>query len=151
MNKVTGVSATDAPGTVITSSTFQTLCGAATSGTSVAYNVYDPNSRHDAYSWGGTTYSSVAAFAAVSGQGSHDTVADPEIAWGGGYPSDGSPEINSADANAPGELATDIQGIAPVADPSVPLTGTGVGYYTRGAYEYTQFGGTSLHLSSEGL
>ena len=51
-------------------------------------------------------------------------------------PPAGSPLIDSADANAPGVTAQDLQGNPRFADdPSVPNTGTGAGTLDRGAQE----------------
>ncbi|MFC1439351.1 right-handed parallel beta-helix repeat-containing protein [Streptacidiphilus sp. N1-10] len=120
-----------------------TVASGSTSGTKVAYNVIDPKSGGSAYSWAGTRYSTVAAFTSASGQGSHDLVADPLIAGDNGYPDRKSPVIDSADANAPGETATDFDGV--YAQPrldvrTVANTGTGVGYYDRGADEFSGVG-----------
>ncbi|MEY9963085.1 hypothetical protein ABIA33_001111 [Streptacidiphilus sp. MAP12-16] len=117
-----------------------TVAAGSTSGTSVAYNVIDPKSGGPAYSWAGTSYSTVAAFAKASGQGSHDIVADPLIAGNGGSPDRKSPVVDSADANAPGETATDVAGQPRVDIRTVPNTGTGVGYYDRGANEFANVG-----------
>ncbi|MFC1417875.1 right-handed parallel beta-helix repeat-containing protein [Streptacidiphilus cavernicola] len=118
-----------------------TVAAGSTSGTKVAYNDIDPKSGGPAYSWAGTSYSTVAAFAAASHQGSHDLLADPLIAGDNGYPlSRTSPVVDSADANAPGETATDVIGDPRVNVRTVPNTGTGSGFYDRGAQEFTGVG-----------
>ena len=81
------------------------------------------------YSWAGTGYATAAALTAATGQGAHDLNVLP------GLLSPLSAAIDSADANAPGELSTDYYGNPRVDDPSVANTGTGVGYYDRGAVE----------------
>ncbi len=122
-----------------------TVAAGSTSGTEVAYNVIDPKSGGSAYSWAGANYATVAAFAAASGQGSHDIVADPHVCTGESQT--GSPLIDSADANAPGETATDVYGTPRLDDRMVANTGTGVGYYDRGAYEDDQFGSTYVPVT----
>jgi Right handed beta helix region len=98
----------------------------ATAGTISDYNLIDPNSEGPLYDWSGTTYSSLSAFTSATAQGSHDIAGDSYS---------NSTGVDSADANAPGELATDILGNARVDDPQVANTGTGAGYYDRGAFE----------------
>jgi hypothetical protein len=112
----------------------------ATAGTIADYNLIDPNSKGPLYDWSGTTYSSLSAFTSATAQGSHDLAADPDLVTftdeNGTDLSSSSPAIDSADANAPGELGTDILGDARVDDPQVANTGTGVGYDDRGAFEF---------------
>jgi len=115
----------------------------------VGYNLIDPSAGGVLYDWGGSSYTSLAAFQAASGQGAHDIAANPglgtvqrcclnlvpgrDVFW---YPlTAGSPAIDSADASAPGEQPTDQFGNPRTDDPSVPNTGTGSGYYDRGAVE----------------
>jgi hypothetical protein len=107
------------------------------------YNLIDPLSGGPLYVWGGTSYTSLASFTAATGQGANDIAASPGLGSPLGYQganfwfplSASSPAINSADANAPGELPTDQLGNPRADDPSVPNTGTGPGYYDRGAVE----------------
>jgi hypothetical protein len=107
----------------------------AVSAGSTANTISDYNiiSGYDAsdhlYNWNGTAYTGLSAFAAATGQGTHDL--DPGPIWPQEVPGD----IDSADANAPGELSTDVYGNARVDDAAVPNTGTGPGYYDRGAVE----------------
>ncbi|AUG81472.1 hypothetical protein CFP65_6840 [Kitasatospora sp. MMS16-BH015] len=114
-----------------------TVSAASTAGTKVDYNLVDPVRGLPGYSWGGQTYATSAAFAkAVAGQGTHDLTADP------GYGAEldlreGSPAIDSADANAPGATDTDVYGYHRIDDPNDADSGTGVGYLDRGAYEFT--------------
>ncbi|MFC1403102.1 MULTISPECIES: right-handed parallel beta-helix repeat-containing protein [Streptacidiphilus] len=104
----------------------------STTGTKVAYNFLGTKSGGPAYQWGAKTYTSAAAFAAASGQGSHDVLGDTGAV---GDSSQNTVAVDSADAGAPGELSTDILGNPRVDVRSVPNTGTGVGYYDRGAEE----------------
>jgi Right handed beta helix region len=112
----------------------------AASGTVADYNLIDPASGGPLYDWAGTTYSSLSVFNSATAQGSHDIAADPDLS--GQFNQNGldilgdSPAVDSADANAPGELSTDILGNPRADDPQVANTGTGVGYYDRGAFEF---------------
>ena len=116
-------------------------------GSVVDYNLIDPTAGESLYDWGGISYTSLAAFQTASGQGVHDIVANPDIEnktyelssrlpspnafW---YPLEaGSPAIDSANSNAPGELPTDQFGDPRTDD--LAVSNTGVGYYDRGAME----------------
>ena len=105
--------------------------------TSVGYNLFYPSTGGDLYRWAGTAYTDVPAFQAATGQGGMDLVGG-KVSPGGVAPppSEGYATIDSADADAPGELPTDINGRAHVNDPLVPDTGTGAGYVDRGANEF---------------
>jgi hypothetical protein len=119
------------------------VSAASTSQTVADYNLIDPVSGGPLYVWGGTSYTSLAAFTAATSQGANDIAASPglgdmAVAYGSVNwfpPTTTSPAINSANANAPGELATDQLNNPRADDPSVPSTGTGPGYYDRGAVE----------------
>ncbi|GAB4103880.1 hypothetical protein GCM10028790_28990 [Micromonospora taraxaci] len=110
-------------------------------GSSTDYNLFDPTSGGVPYSWAGTDHPTLASFVAATGQGTHDLSADPKIAWVSGMDrgyletGDGSPARDSADANAPGGLDTDMLGGSFADDPAVVNTGTGSGYRDRGAVE----------------
>lgn len=112
---------------------------AALSGTSADYNLIDPNSGGALYSWNGTAYTTLPAFTNATSQGSHDIAANPDLTsvsnMNGYYLRVDSPAVDSADANAPGEMSTDVVGNARQDDPQATNTGTGAGYYDRGAYE----------------
>ncbi|GAA0661188.1 hypothetical protein GCM10010193_10290 [Kitasatospora atroaurantiaca] len=118
-----------------------TVASGSTSGTVTDYNLFNPVSAGAFYSWAGTDYATPGAFAAATGQGTHDIAADPKLTGNGtGYtqwyaPADTSPAIDSANANAPGELSTDFHGNPRMDDPNVTNTGTGAGYHDRGAVE----------------
>ncbi|MGW2572139.1 right-handed parallel beta-helix repeat-containing protein [Streptomyces sp. NPDC001537] len=111
----------------------------ATSGTSVDDNVVDPTSGGSLYSWAGTGYPDSSSFAAATGQGGADISASPQLTvqsagarqWFA--PAGSSPVIDSADAGAPGETATDFLGNPREDDPSVSNAASG--YYDRGAVE----------------
>lgn len=125
-----------------------TVAAGAASGTTADYNVVHVVSGAAPYSWAGTAYPSQSTFKASTGQGAHDSTADPQLTslpatFQGqfstssfGYPSEHSPEIDSADQSAAGELATDVQGMPRVDDPLVTDSGAGSGHYDRGAFEF---------------
>ncbi|MFE2219367.1 PKD domain-containing protein, partial [Streptomyces canus] len=98
------------------------------------YNAFAPDNGRTEYSWGGTSYTTVAAFTAATGQGAHDL---DDVGYA--YPDatdENSPVIDSADADAPGEPATDVNGAPRVDDPLAADTGTGAHTtYDRGAFE----------------
>jgi PKD domain len=110
---------------------------ASASGTVLDYNiVYDNGTVHkNLYAWAGTDYASASALAAAVGQGTHDLGTNPDLSLGNGELLEGSPAIDSADANAPGQCPTDICRNVRDDDPADPNTGTGPGYYDRGAFE----------------
>ncbi|MBR7832224.1 right-handed parallel beta-helix repeat-containing protein [Actinospica durhamensis] len=83
--------------------------------------------------WAGVDYDSSAAFQAATGQGAQEVVRVGASMPGAG-PSD---YVDDADALAPGETSTDFLGNSREDDPYQPNTGTGVGYYDRGAFEST--------------
>ncbi|SEG49070.1 hypothetical protein SAMN05216223_105466 [Actinacidiphila yanglinensis] len=108
----------------------------STATTTIGYNLYYPRAGGAAYRWAGTDYSEVAPFQAATGQGSHDIVAGTaSTAKGFQWYGEGNPGIDSADANAPGELSSDILGYPRVDDPLTADTGTDPGYFDRGANE----------------
>ncbi|WP_042411061.1 PKD domain-containing protein [Streptacidiphilus carbonis] len=79
-----------------------------------------------AYDWAGTAYQASKGFNAATGQGIHDLDQNaPQVNW----------LVDSADADAPGEPPTDLDGNPRVDDPAVPNTGTGSGFVDRGAIE----------------
>ncbi|WP_420311004.1 PKD domain-containing protein [Streptomyces sp. YS-B37] len=105
----------------------------STSATIYDYNVFESESGGALYSWGGQTYATAADLQAATGQGKHELY----VAVAAGTTSlNVTPLIDSADAGAPDELGTDFNGKARVDDPLVADTGTGAGYYDRGAVEY---------------
>ncbi|MEU2771960.1 right-handed parallel beta-helix repeat-containing protein [Streptomyces sp. NPDC007162] len=123
-------------GTVCPAPTAPVFSAAADSAASVTadYNAFAPGNGRTEYSWGGIGYTTAAAFTAATGQGAHDL---DHVGYA--YPDatdENSPVIDSADADAPGELATDVNGTPRVDDPLVADTGTGAHTtYDRGAFE----------------
>jgi hypothetical protein len=100
------------------------------------YNAVNPLSTGTDYDWAGTAYGTAEAFRTGTGQGAHDLDQTDLTLDGSGYVAEGSPLIDSADADAPGELSTDRNGNARVDDPLVADTGAGTGSYDRGATEF---------------
>jgi len=109
-------------------------------GTRLDYDLVNLSVSGTMMVWGSTSYTSLAAFQAASGQESHGRQADPR--WNGPAQADfslraGSPAIDSADSGAPGQPALDAAGRPRVDDPSTPNSGVGVrSYDDRGAFEY---------------
>jgi hypothetical protein len=136
----------------------------STSGSVADYNLINLADGAPPYAWGGASYSTQAAFNSATGQGAHDIAEDLSISGtvtqtttpGDGEsfwlpPTDVPAAIDSANADAPGELATDELGNPRADDPSVPNTGAGSGtgsstsYFDRGAVEDVEgvgFGGS---------
>ncbi len=87
-------------------------------------------------------YANGAAFCSATTYGCHDLNTDPYVNISGSLDtgqvvSARSPVIDSANSDAPGELATDFAGNARVDDLNVTDTGVGTSAdYDRGAYEY---------------
>ena len=109
----------------------------STDQSTAGYNLFSPVSGGDLYNWAGTPYTTVAAFQTATGQGQQDIKSgQARPGTGAPWPSEGSPGVDSADADAPGELTTDLNGSPRVDDPLVPNTGTGSGYDDRGAVEF---------------
>ncbi len=111
---------------------------ASTAGTTIDYDNVYPNGHTIEYSWSGATYNTSADFHAATSQGAHDldtaTVTEPGMLGGTALSI-----IDSADADAPGELSTDIAGQPRVDDPAVTDRGTGTHtYYDRGSTETEQ-------------
>ncbi|MFD0279025.1 PKD domain-containing protein [Kitasatospora sp. NPDC127111] len=98
-------------------------------GTKADYNLVT-TATGTPYLWAGQSYAALAQFQQGSGQGSHDLVTSRDD-----LRKDNSPAVDSADADAPGELATDRFGNPRVDHPLVANTGTGSGYHDRGASE----------------
>ncbi|MEV4561608.1 PKD domain-containing protein [Kitasatospora sp. NPDC049285] len=80
------------------------------------------------YLWAGTAYDTAEAFRAATGQGAQDILKPTSEALN-------PTNIDSADALAPGELPVSLQNYHRTDDPAYANTGTGVGYYDRGASE----------------
>lgn len=99
------------------------------------YNAVNPPSGGHDYTWAGTAYPTAAAFHAATGQGAHDLDQTAGLFLFGRV-TEHSPLVDSADADAPGETATDQSGKARVDDPLVADTGRGAPHYDRGATEF---------------
>ncbi len=90
--------------------------------------------------WGSTSYTSLAAFAAASGQDGNGLQSDP--LWTAPTSGDftlgaGSAAIDSADSGAPGQRDHDVTGLPRVDDPATVDSGVGVrSYDDRGALEF---------------
>ena len=134
--------------------------GSAAQTTSDYNDLYTwPTNNTAMYSWNGATYPGLAAFTAATGQGTHDLASLPWPAQqqANPYPTadlpltEGSPAIDSGDANAPGLLATDILGNGRTDDPYVPNAGTGSGYVDRGAYEFVPPAGSPATVTATPL
>ncbi|MGV9265748.1 PKD domain-containing protein [Kitasatospora sp. NPDC003701] len=113
----------------------------STTGTRADYNLVTTTTRTP-YSWAGQGYGTVAQFQQGAGQGAHDLAATRDD-----LKKPNSPAVDSADAGAPGELATDVRGRSRADNPAVANTGTGVGYYDRGAVEAQDALAVSLSAS----
>jgi parallel beta-helix repeat protein len=112
----------------------------STSGTTLDYDVVFLHSGTAQFIWGGTTYSSLAAFAAATGNESHGIQGDP--LWEAAANGDlrvlqGSPAIDSANSGVSGETSVDADGNPRIDDSATANTGTGPrSYDDRGAYEF---------------
>lgn len=106
-------------------------------GVTADYNLVQPYHPSDVdYSWAGTTYASAATLTSATGQGAHDINADPLFWQNVDFLQEGSPAIDSANTDAPGELSTDIAGNPRLDDPLTSDTGVGTrNFDDRGAYE----------------
>ena len=118
-----------------------TVAAGSTASTTADYNDFDVYSSDatDPYSWGGTSYTSLAGFQSATDQGAQDT--NDTSTYGGVYlrsnvgenieatPTSQSPADDSANLSAPGELGSDFYGVAP--------------YNTRGAVQFTDAGPNS--------
>jgi parallel beta-helix repeat protein len=92
------------------------------------------------YTWGSTSYSSLSAFQAATGQEPNGLQADPlwrSAGSGDFHLNAGSPAIDSANSGVGGQSSTDADGAIRVDDPATPNTGLGPRRYDdRGAYEF---------------
>ncbi|MEY9965606.1 hypothetical protein ABIA33_003652 [Streptacidiphilus sp. MAP12-16] len=100
------------------------------------YNALDAYSQGVNYLWAGTSYAASGSFNAATQQGAHDVVLVPGKYYSVNNYTEGSPLIDSGDANAPAEPSTDLYGRPRVDDPKVANQGTGDGYVDRGAFEF---------------
>ncbi|WP_104818384.1 right-handed parallel beta-helix repeat-containing protein [Kitasatospora sp. MMS16-BH015] len=125
----------------------------AATGTKSDYNSVYPTGKGAAYRWAGTAYQQPGDLKGATGQGSHDLREAPKFLLDGSAnssvtPTAASGATDSADADAPGELTTDLYGHPRVDDPQVDNTGAGaVGYHDRGAVELAAFSRLSLDFT----
>ncbi|MFJ9694556.1 PKD domain-containing protein [Kitasatospora sp. NPDC101183] len=133
-NIVTKVPAGHCSDPALKSATALSVSADSVTGTRVDYNSIVPAANGGlAYQWGATAYATPADFRAT-GQGAHDNAVDPKFDY------DVKPRAvegitDAADATAPGMLDTDFYDNPRADDPQIANTGTGVGYYDRGAVE----------------
>jgi parallel beta-helix repeat protein len=112
----------------------------STDGTTMDYDLVWLTVPDTILIWSSTSYSSLAAFQAASGQESHGIQADP--GWqspgnGNFHLAAGSPGIDSANSGASGQPGTDVEGNPRADDPATQNTGVGPRPYDdRGAYEF---------------
>jgi hypothetical protein len=119
-----------------------TVSADSADGTTEDHDLIDPVSGGTPYTWAGTRYTDLSAYQASTGQGAYDLATDPQLDSTQApvipvySPAVGSPAIDAADASAPGETATDSQGMPRTDDPDVTDSGTGgVGWFDLGAGE----------------
>ncbi|MFF2039612.1 PKD domain-containing protein [Kitasatospora sp. NPDC058170] len=116
-----------------------TVSADSAAGTRLDYNIVHPVSGLPAYSWAGAGYRTPGELLAATGQGAHDV--DTAVAFDTALlpltvPAESSTAaVDSADPQAPGILAEDLLGNAPVDHPSVANTGPNGTFRDRGAYE----------------
>ena len=112
----------------------------STDGTTMDYDLVWLTVPDTVLIWNSTSYSSLAAFQAATGQEPHGIQADPR--WESSSSGDfhltaGSPAIDSANSGASGQPGADFEGHPRVDDPGTPNTGVGPRQYDdRGAYEF---------------
>jgi parallel beta-helix repeat protein len=109
------------------------------SGTTIDYDLIHLTTPDIMVVWGATSYTSLAAFRAGTGQEANGTQGDPK--WVNASIGDfhllaGSPAIDAANSGVSGHPSTDVEGTARVDDPVTANTGAGPRTYDdRGAYE----------------
>jgi parallel beta-helix repeat protein len=111
----------------------------STDGATVDYNLVFLTDPDTMYVWGETSYTSLSAFQAATGQEAHGIQADPEwVAAGSNFHLESdSPAIDSATSGVSGETITDLEGHDRVDDPGTANTGDGPRTYDdRGALEF---------------
>jgi len=125
---------------------------ASATGTTLDHNLVHPAGADGMpYNWAGKAARTPADLGAASGgQGLHDLVADPQLT-GDGNAAHGlaktSPAVDSADADAPGVLTTDLNGNPVTDDPEVADSGAGSAPRDRGAYELQSIGGLKVSFT----
>jgi parallel beta-helix repeat protein len=110
------------------------------SGTTVDSNLVYLTQASTMYIWGTTSYTSLSAFRAATGQEAYGLQAAPS--WRSADSGDfhlnaGSPGIDAADSGVSGQQPIDAEGHSRVDDPATTNTGLGPRPYDdRGAYEF---------------
>jgi hypothetical protein len=104
-------------------------------------NIFWNSTAQQPVKYGQTLYTSVATYAAASGQDSRTLQADPMFVNGPGgdfHLTEGSPAIDSGNSSVNGWSSVDADGLSCLDDPNVPNTGIGgpVVYADRGAFEF---------------
>ena len=99
------------------------------------YNAVQAGDYGVDYQWAGNPYTTSQAFNQGSTQGAHD-LDTPSLDDATGLLKEGSVLIDSGDADAPDQPATDLYNRPRTDDPLVANTGTGDGYVDRGAFEF---------------
>ena len=99
------------------------------------YNAVQASAYGVDYQWAGKPYTTSQAFNQGSTQGAHD-LDTPSAYDATGLLKEGSVLIDSGDADAPDQPATDLYNRPRTDDPLVANTGTGDGYVDRGAFEF---------------
>jgi hypothetical protein len=112
--------------------------GTAAAGLTADYNLVYRRYTVAPYDWS-RAFPDAAALSAATGQGAHDVNAEPGLDLDGfvPLPREGSPAIDSANADVVGATTTDFYARPRVNDPLVPDRGTGQRIYDdRGAFEH---------------
>ncbi|MEV8094374.1 PKD domain-containing protein [Kitasatospora sp. NPDC085879] len=97
------------------------------------YNTIESPADWALYRWAGQPYTTPTALHTATGRGGHDTTL--KLTPSTTYEERQAPLVDSADANAPHEPATDHSGKPRLDDPLIADTGTGPGWFDRGATE----------------
>ena len=112
----------------------------STSGTTMDGDLVQLTVADTVLIWNSTSYSTLSAFQAATGQELRGLQADPKWnspATGDFHLTGGSPAIDSANSGVSGQPSTDVDGLARFDDPATGNTGIGPrAYDDRGAYEF---------------
>jgi parallel beta-helix repeat protein len=112
---------------------------ASIAGTSVDFDLVNLSAAGYLMVWGSSSYTSLSAFRAATGQEQHGLQGDPLFrspATADYGLQSGSPAVDSADSGAPGEQSSDLAGLPRVDDPATVDSGVGPrSYDDRGSFE----------------